>query len=426
MNQFPIYFLIFLWLITIYVYQKKKRIIDSGTFLLSLNLICTLASLFLINNNAFSFKELKIFPFVFLYVMILIVSFPVLKYDTRKFKFISIPSRLLMNTISLIFILPTFIMLPEIITEFSADISKLFVDSLAGQQLYDDAWQEKYLGLKKQSKNIPAILSGAMSGIGILLAFYNLTLKSPNRFITVGLFVSIFILILPSISKGQRNGLTETLLVLIPTYLILQKRISSKLNNLIKITGIIIIILLSVPFVLLTNSRFDNNKINVGESIFYYAGQQNLFFNNFGLDNNGLRYGDRTFPFFKTILGFDNVPQNFWERRDKYPNLTINDEVFITFVGDFTLDFGPIVTLLFFLIISIIIYRIACLRNSVLYFHHLILIHLLIYVCSIGSLKLFPFSDISGNLKLSVYVITYFIFKYNKVHQHSNRVINEY
>ena len=137
-------------------------------------------------------------------------------------------------------------------------------------------------------------------------------------------------------------------------------------------------------------------------------------FNNFGLDNNGLRYGDRTFPFFKEILGFDNVPKNFWERRDKYPNLTINDEVFISFVGDFTLDFGPIVTLLFFLIISIIIYRIACLRNSVLYFHHLILIHLLIYVCSIGSLKLFPFSDISGNLKLSVYVISYFIFKYNR------------
>ena len=52
-----------------------------------------------------------------------------------------------------------------------------------------------------------------------------------------------------------------------------------------------------------------------------------LFFNNYGLDADGIRYGDRTANLFKQII-WDDTPHNYMERRDKYPHLKIDDYYF--------------------------------------------------------------------------------------------------
>ena len=87
--------------------------------------------------------------------------------------------------------------------------------------------------------------------------------------------------------------------------------------------------------------------MDVAESIEWYYGQSFLNFNNYGLDAGGIRYGDRTANFFKSFL-FDDVPHNFVERREKYSHLKIDDYYFYTFVGDFTIDYGPILAVLLF------------------------------------------------------------------------------
>jgi len=216
---------------------------------------------------------------------------------------------------------------------------------------------------------------------------------------------------LSNISLGQRGPIIEIVLSFIVTYFFLKKFINYRLKRAINILGIIFLILISVPIIALTNSRFGETLGGSSTSVLFYAGQQNIVFNNFGLDNGGIRYGDRVFPFFKKMLGFDNVPDNFWERRDKYPNLHINDEAFIGFVGDFTLDFGPFVAPFIFLFFSIYVYFETRVRNGIVLFHQLILLHFLITVCMLGGLKLYPYSDLGGNLQLIFYFIVFIFFK---------------
>jgi oligosaccharide repeat unit polymerase len=336
---------------------------------------------------------------------------PILKYDENKIDIIQKPSTLLLNITCIIFIVASIVQLPTIISEFSNNIIKLLTTASGGQDLYNDAMSNSDSSGDGNISNFAAIFSGAFFNMGVLLFFYYLTLKKNNKFILIGLFLSFVLSLLTYTSLGQRGLIIELLFVIIITFFVLRKFISEKIKKSIKYIGIFIIIVIAVPLVALTNSRFENEDGGSQTSVYYYLGQENLYFNIYGLDDGGIRYGDRTFPLFKRMVGFDNVPTNFWERREKYPNLKINDEVFYTFVGDFTLDFGPFIAPLIFLIFTIFILKKTRIRDGILQFHQLILIHLLLCLCMLGGMKLFPFSDVGGNLQLIVYLIAYIVFR---------------
>ena len=402
------------WFVTIIIYQKKKKHFDAGSVILFSYLIYSIASLILYNikDNIFNtFNEIYLFPFIYLYLMLLLATWPVLRYDFNKINEIQKPNTILLNIISVIFITASLFHLPAIISDFYDGLIKLLFNSSGGQDLYD-------LGMVDADKigdgsisNAPAIISSAMSGIGALLFFYNLTLKNYSKLIVIGLFLSCVVGILTSISRGQRGGVVETIFLMMITYFALRKFIPSKINRIIKGIGIAIVFIVAVPLIALTNSRFGEATDSSQDSFFFYVGQCNLYFNNYGLDDGGIRYGDRTFPLFKQMLGFDNVPHNFMERRQKYSNLKINDEVFYTFVGDFTIDYGPYVAVVLFLIFTVIIINKTKIRKGRILFHQLILLHFVMSVCILGGMKLYPFSDIGGNLQLLVYFIAFIIFK---------------
>jgi hypothetical protein len=206
----------------------------------------------------------------------------------------------------------------------------------------------------------------------------------------------------------------------------LKKYISGKINNVIKTIGIVLIIAISVPIVAITISRFDRpGSGGAMSSVLFYTGQENLYFNNYGLDNGGLRYADRTFPMFKRMLGFDNVPHNFYERRAKYPNLKINDEVFVGFVGDFALDFGPYIAPLIFIFFTFFILNNTRVRNGRLLFHQLILLHFVMCICIQGGMKLFSYPDVS-NLRIITIFIAYWAFRIDYEQIKQRRMLNHF
>lgn len=402
---------ILLWITTIVIYQKKKRHFDAGSVLLFSYLFYAIMSLFLYNNPYYKFNDIEFFPFIYLYLMLILAFSPVLRYDYNKITRIQKPPQIFLNIVSLVFIIASLMQIPDVISGFTVSIVRLLVDTAGGQDLYNEAMAEsKSLGDGSIS-NLPSIISNGYGNFGILLFFYYLTLDKQNKFISIGLFAACIIGVLNNISLGQRGPILEIVLSMIITYFCLRKFYSSKLNKLIVRIGIGFFVLTSIPLIALTASRFGDTEEGSESSVFYYAGQENLFFNNYGLDNNGIRYGDRTFPFFKKILGFENVPENFWERRTKYPNLQINDEVFIGFVGDFTLDFGPYIAPFIFIFFVIFVLNRTIIRNRVILFHQLILIHFLMSLCMLGGMKLYPFADVGGNLQLIVYVLVYVFFK---------------
>jgi len=404
-------FFVAVWLITVILYQIKRRYFDAGSILLLSYFFYSIISFVLFNSDFYKFNDIRLFPFIYLYLMLMLAFWPVLKYDVQKIHEIQKPPNLYLNILIITFILSSTIQLPEIILEFSSSIFQLLLVSTGGQDLYNDAMADSYSLGDGAIANLPSIISNAYGNFGILLFFYYLTLPKRNKIIVVGLFLSCLISILNNISLGQRGPIAEILLSIIITYFALRKFLQPSVNRIIKILGIILLVAATIPIIALTNSRFGESLGGSNSSVYFYLGQENLFFNNYGLDNGGIRYGDRTIPLFKRILGFENVPKNFWERREKYPYLYINDEVFIGFVGDFTLDYGPFIAAFLFIIFSIFVTKSTKIRNGKILFHQLILLHFVISVCMLGGMKLYPFSDVGGNLQLVVYFLLYIFFR---------------
>jgi oligosaccharide repeat unit polymerase len=411
-SNLNIVFYITLWLVTLIAYQLSRKQFDAGSVILFSYLVYSIASLWLYNIiTPYYFYPIAILPFIYLFLMLIFSISPILFYNDKKIKEIYTPNNYLLNTVSIIFIVASLAHLPTIISDFSTNIIKLVIESSGGKELYEDAMLNTYDIGDGNISNFAAIISGAFSSIGVLLFFYYLTIKKPNKLILGGLFLSIIVSLLSSISQGQRGLIIEVMFAMVITYFALRKFMPNYIKKTIKITGIILIVIITLPIIFLTNSRFEKDEGGPMASVIYYAGQENLYFNNFGLNNNGIRYGDRTIPLYKRMVGFYNVPKNFWDRRQKYPNLKINDEVFYTFVGDFTFDFGPIIATLIIIGFSLFVLKKTKVRNGRILFHQLILLHFVMIVCMMGGLKLYPFSDVGGNLQLLVYVFAYIVFR---------------
>ena len=410
-SNFILVLYIFIWVITLFVYQYFKRQIDAGTVLLAFYLLYSIISLLLYNSEFFKFERITIFPFIYLYGLLILTFSPLLLYDSSKIDVLHRPSNLFFNFVSIIYIFFSLIQLPGIISNFGKSLVQLLVVSSGGLDLYNEAMSES-INLGDQTiSNLPSIITNAYGNFGILLLFFYLTYPKRNHFIMIGLIISSLIGIFGNVSLGQRGPIVEILFTFIITFFALHKFYSKKVKKIFLSIGLFFLVLTIIPIIILTTSRFSETNAGAISSVYFYAGQQNLVFNNYGLDNGGIRYGDRTFPFFKKLIGFENVPNNFWERRNKYPNLYVDDELFIGYIGDFTLDFGPFVAPIILLFFSLLVYSCTRIYNSKFYFHQFIVLHFLMTVCMIGGLKLYPYSDLGGNLQLIVYFLAYLLFK---------------
>jgi oligosaccharide repeat unit polymerase len=419
---------ILVWIITLAMYQNKKRYFDAGSVIIFSFLLYSFFSFFLYYDPFWGpeFNQLRLFPIIYLYIMIMIAAWPVLKYDELKIIEIQKPSNLLFNTIGIILIVSTFFLMQKGLPNVIDGFKRILFDSTAGLAIYKDTMdssEASNIGDGKIS-NLPAIIAGLLSDIGILMFFYNLTLKKRNKLMTTGLLIAVLFPIFDQIAVSQRGPVINSLFTIIISYFALRKFIPRNINNVIKTIGIILVLGITVPIVAITTSRFDREGSGGAlSSVLFYVGQENLYFNNYGLNNGGIRYGDRTFPMFKRMMGFENVPHNFFERRAKYNNLKINDEVFISFVGDFTLDFGPFLAPFIFIFFTLFNLSHTRVRNGRILFHQLILLQFVMCICIQGGMKLFSYSDV-GNLKIIATFIAYIAFRFDYEYRQQRSLIN--
>jgi len=91
----------------------------------------------------------------------------------------------------------------------------------------------------------------------------------------------------------------------------------------------------------------------------------------------------------------------------------MDESVFYTFVGDFTLDYGAIVTAFIFLLFSFLFVRKTKVIGNTIQIHQLFLLFFILCVCVQGQVGLFTFADVGGNLKIIAFILVYFWFKLN-------------
>ena len=409
---------IIIWIITTYVLYSKRRHIDSAVFLLITFTIYSLCSLLTYNFRYSDFNgvKLSILPLVYLYSMIILTMSPVLRFDIAKVKLFPNPPFTLLDVLSWAFVICMIIKLPHDITHIQEGMGKIMLDQ--GGDLYTEVMRESESSNDAYSiSSLSSIYVNITTEIIILIAFYNLY-KRRKGILTLLLLISIILTPLGSIANGQRGGAFDVIIVLLGTFFLFAPILHKNILKKVKIVGIIVLACLLIPIVALTNSRFGSRIGSSEQSVFSYMGQQNLNFDIYAFDNDGLRYGDRVFPLFKKILGFKNVPNDFWERRIKYPNLKINDEVFIGYIGDFLLDFGVFVSTLLFFIFTFAFLRLTKIKNDKCYFQQLLMIQFVLVLGLQGGLKLYPFAD-TFSLKIFSFGLLYLYLRHSQLSQQS-------
>jgi hypothetical protein len=178
------------WVVTIILYHIIRKRIDAGSILLFTYLIYAITSFILYNSHAYHFNQIRLFPFIYLFLMLILFFLPVLKYNAYKITNIQKVPSIYIHVISITFILVSFVQLPTIISDFIFSIKKLLTSSSGGLELYNKTLAEaRSLGDGKIA-NLPGVISNVFGNFGILLFFYYLTLNKRSKLILIGLFVS--------------------------------------------------------------------------------------------------------------------------------------------------------------------------------------------------------------------------------------------
>ena len=413
------------WGVTLVIYQYKSRTLDAGTSIIATYVMYAVFSLLTLNDIMFSdlYMPLTLFPYVYLYCMLIIALSPTIYTHLKPSKKIESPNTRLLIAISAIIFICSLMLSPEIISNFNQGVIKLFTDTGAGKESYMERIEEASESGSSIS-NIPAIIYHSLADIAIFLFYYHLTLKKKNVWILFMLGFALLIGILLPVMYGQRSGIVSAILTNIATYMLFRRYISIKTNRTIQIIGVTCVIAAAMPIAAITVSRFSNMGGGVAGFINWYVGQSSLYFNNFALDAGGSRHGDRTFNLAKRLIDSE-TPKNYVERRDKYHNLNIDDDIYSTFVGDFVIDFDPISAVFIFVVFNGIIIYLIRPRDGTHKLHQILLLHFTICVCMQGGMSLYSYAD-GGNLRILTLLMLYGYLRYHEILQKRFPLYNKY
>jgi oligosaccharide repeat unit polymerase len=328
-------------------------------------------------------------------------SSPILRLNMAKIRSIKPVNQNFLKVFSIFIIIIFGYSVIDIVNNLNMLIINLVSESTSANEIYlDSRGATNSVGI-----NFMKVLAAAARDYPQFLLFYSLTLVKKNKLIITGLVVAILVSLLSGLVNGLRGNVVFVVLSSVFCYMFFSKFYSTKVKMRIRLFGIVFFLLVAIPFVIISTGRFDTGFSSYKDSGFaskMYIGQSMLYFNNHGLDNNGIRYGDRTIPVFKGFV-FDGVPKNSDEIRLKYNGLSINEEVFSTFVGEFTTDFTGTVTFFIFFILFLVSTVNLRLTKDV-YLHQVLVLYFIWNVLTYG-IFLFPYAGISGNLRIVNFII---------------------
>lgn len=413
MSLFYIILYFIVWcLVFIFSFKKMKTLNSYTTIVLSYTLYALL-SIFCYGLG--HFNDITLFPFIYLFLMLVIALRPIKQYEESKVcECRGVDSRI-MYAVFFVFIIASIIVLPIALSNLQEGITVMFASEDGAAELYKEMHENAELGANAKGGivGLCKIIRYLLFEIAVFFFFYYLVLSSKKNKALVSFLLFCFIVdVIISLADGNRTRSTMSMFTVLITMLIFYRFMKESLRKIVKIIGVIFVSIFLFFTLAVTISRSLTREGGTVEGIIEYVGQANLYFNEYALKQDGLRYGDRTCNYFKNMLGFDNVPKSIRQIRYKYPGLKLNDHNFSTFVGDFVIDFGPIVTTISFIIFSFIFCRITKSRQGIIRLDQLLFVQLSADICMHGGMYLFYYS-FSGNYILLMYVIFAIILRFN-------------
>lgn len=393
-----------LYISTFFIYQKRVRDFRLGSFVLLFYSLISIGSIFLYNiDSIWIFEEITLFPLIYLYVALMISFYPVLKFSNRKVCDIKMPDEMVMNIISfLVIVIYLCFFFQTILSNFS--LSGLF-DPTMLMENYEE--KSDNVGYDDGKLNIFGVLKNIFNSILWILFMYNWTQR--KKVFAIGVFLAIIISVFTSLAWGARGPLVLIILQIPFVYFVFSPLMDQKMRKQYILTVVAFVAFIFVGGAALTIGRFgDKTNFTIVDIVLYYASSNFIKFDNFVLDVGGCRYGDRVFPLIRVLLGLDTAG-DYKTRRLLYSNLKIDDSQFTFFVGEFVIDFGPVLAFLIILLFSVFFFKKL---SSKKYDLGTVLLLSLVYNIVVVGFTLFPYSELSGNYTILYTIFWIFVFKY--------------
>ena len=402
-----------IWLISLISYYKIRKRYTVGVFVLMLYTAISYIAISLFFNPAgrgLFTSHVTMFPFILLWVMILISLYPILRWEGTKVTEICLPNihyvKYLCITVVIICAIKIITLIPDVrhgaLMMISGN-SNYIVDSYTISSLTRLKRVSALAG--NGSLDIFAIITNQAIQIAPILTFLYLLYPATqrNKWITVGLLISLMTSPLIGVVRSSRVSILVEILIVLYIFLLFRQFLSPKISKKIVRIGVMV----STPFIaaliIISVSRFGKQTSFQYER---YFAESVLVFNGYCTDAGGTREGNITAPLLRAATGQKVLNEK--QMRFQYRNLKMDNSRFSTFVGDFVLDWGVIPSIIIFITFSIFFSTLLKPRSRI-DFSQLFILYLVLRI-NIGYFQ-FLFSGLNGNLACALLFALYIFFK---------------
>lgn len=330
-----------LYLIAIIIYWFRKKSFDLGFVLLSAYFITALCCIFNYAQSPNAW-HLIIWPFVYLFSVIILFLRPFLKYNTDSISRKTVVTNMsLYKSYCIIYIVASGLVL---YFNYTTGISNLL--SADWFAIREQQYAGDVVLYNSQFERIVKIFTAYFTPLSIILAFYYLSINK-NKWLSALLILVISLNnFSSSLLNASRGRMFFLVLELFLGYFFFKEKIDKKIKRRLILFGSILLSIILIYTIAITNSRFEFSQTfdSSRNSIIYYFGHSMLAFD-YGIADSIQRFMEGDF-----ILGTNE--SRYMSGFDTYAGTHFGTS-FFTFVGALYLDFGPYITAFIALIIPI-------------------------------------------------------------------------
>jgi oligosaccharide repeat unit polymerase len=297
------------------------------------------------------------------------------------------------------------------IQKISGGVYSLFADSNYGFEAFSETRDSMDVVTKEgRVTNFLSIFSGQANWLVVFLFMYSLIDSHSKSLEKILLGVCLAFRFLDALSIGSRFYIVVPALQVLFFYFFIKNFIPKRINKFLKISFVSLGGLIIAGFIAISVSRAVNTN---REEVMYmlidaYISEGVIFYDKYAVDHGEDRNGDRIYPFVKKTLGYDDVADSYIKRTSKYTHMKINEVNFITFLGDFMLDFGFVLGNII-LLVYVAFYRFVLRNVKKIGFSELIIVYMLIV--TLNGFSHYVFTDTTGNLAFCMFLLLYIFSK---------------
>lgn len=328
-----------LYIVSLCFYYVKRKSFDTYFVLLAAYAITAILCLCNVIKNPALYSDIHLFPFFYLYICLLIFLSP---YKGLKLgKQVQVINSFPIKVLTWIYILSGFIAIYYTLPD-ATDLIRSGEWGMLRRRLYSDQDIILYHSLtEKLAKNIHSYLEP----FGIVMCFYYLTLEKKNTFIIICAFTSYLgYAFLSSTLVASRGMVVNFMLQLALLFVLFKDSIANRVKRKLGFASLLLCIPLIMYLFAVSISRF--GETDAASSTLGYLGHSMLNFNQ-GVMSTMHDYanGKYFFEYFINLLGGDSTI-------DLKALGYTGGTGFYTFIGDFYIDWGPIGTVFFAILVS--------------------------------------------------------------------------